>query len=637
MSLVQSTINGSWAGNPNGNTSMFSPAGLPTGALTLTYNTTSNPNPTLCPASSVLYIAVLNPTVPSITQVGPFCTVDAPVQLTVTPATGSFIPTPYLTAGGLFNPALSGVGNNQIQYMIGTSTCNAVDTKSISIEAFVPATVSGPLPDQCSTGQIVNLAPYAQSQAGSWSGPGVLGTGFNPGNSGVGVIVIQHATSSFPSGLCPDQKSTSVTVYSLATPVIASEGPFCNSAQPVSLRANPLGGVFQSSSTHAVSPGGLFNPAFAAIGSNVVNYSVAAGPCIAFTQTFIDVEEFVTAKFSRYLNPICKTNSPEDMNSYVQRTGGTWSGPGMLGSIFTPSNANVGNNNIIVYRTHSPTEYLCPDSSAMRIEVVDVPVLEVVASTVKGCAPLEVELNIPNTNAGDGEWTFGDGTTQPGLSATHVYNVPGTYSVTFNYFTQHTRCFTQSLLKDFIVIHELPKPAFTYGPYKEVTISDPEIKLQNLTPNLISNTYLWSIDQMYTTTEVDPQPVRFPKTGDYRISLTATSAQGCVNEVSDIIRVEPDFRVYIPNSFTPNFDGINDEFFPVFSPFGLDPKTYELEIFDRWGKSVFITKDVTKGWNGTVQGKGVDPMKQEVYIYKIKYKDLEGRIYNKNGSVTVTN
>jgi gliding motility-associated-like protein len=69
----------------------------------------------------------------------------------------------------------------------------------------------------------------------------------------------------------------------------------------------------------------------------------------------------------------------------------------------------------------------------------------------------------------------------------------------------------------------------------------------------------------------------------------------------------------------------------------LDPKTYELEIFDRWGKSVFITKDVTKGWNGTVQGKGVDPMKQEVYIYKIKYKDLEGRIYNKNGSVTVTN
>ena len=634
MSLVQSTVNGVWSGNPNGATNTFSPLGLATGTYQLNYNTTSTPFMAACSHSSALLISVLNPTTPSIVQVGPFCTADAPVQLSVTPATGSFIPTQYLTAGGLFTPSLTIPGNNTVQYIIGTSTCNAVDTKQINMEAFVPATLLAAVPDQCVTSPIINLAPLALNASGSWSGPGVLGTSFNPGLSGTGVIVIKHKTVSSPSGLCPDEQTIAVNVYSLAPPSIAPEGPFCNSHVPITLRATPLGGVFESSSDHAVSPGGVFNPAYSVIGKNVVNYSVTAGPCIAYAQTVIDVEEFITADFSQYLNPLCKNSSPVDLNSYVQREGGSWSGPGMLGSIFTPANANVGNNNIVVYRTHSQTEYLCPDSSAMRVEVYDVPDLEVVPSVKKGCVPLEINFNIPNTNAGEGTWVFGDGAEIDGLSSTHTYTAPGTYSVVFNYWTPGPRCPVQAILKDQLNVFDVPHPAFSYGPYDEVTISEPDVQLTNLTPELGNNSYLWQIANMYSLTDVSPK-VSFFQTGEYRITLTATSVQGCKSEVSDIIVVKPDFRVFIPNSFTPNFDGVNDEFFPVFSPFGLDPKTYEMEIFDRWGKSVFYTKDITKGWNGTVQGKGTDPLKQEVYVYKIKFKDLEGRIYNRTGTVSL--
>ena len=60
-----------------------------------------------------------------------------------------------------------------------------------------------------------------------------------------------------------------------------------------------------------------------------------------------------------------------------------------------------------------------------------------------------------------------------------------------------------------------------------------------------------------------------------------------------------------------------------------------MEIFDRWGKSLYHTKDVTKGWNGTIQNKGTDLMKTDVYVYKIKYKDMDGVIYNKLGHVSV--
>lgn len=643
MSQVQSTVNGTWLGNnitqPG---SFFNPATSTNPSETLTYTTNSTPNyiPNTgmanCTHSAALTINVYTPAQPTISPIGPLCNADVPLQLTVTPSTGSFVVTPYLTSNGIFNPSLTVPGNNPVQYVIGTNTCNASETRQISIEAFVPATIIGTLPDQCISSPVINLDPMALNSGGNWSGPGVLGTSFNPALAGTGNITIQYKTTSSPSNLCPDIQTLALTVYSITTPVISPEGPFCNSHVPITVKATPVGGVFVSSSSHAVSPNGVFNPGFAAIGNNVINYSVSAGPCIAFVSTVIKVEEFISADFTSYVLPLCKNSVPVELSAHVIRSGGTWSGPGLLGSVFTPSNANVGNNNIIVYRTHSETPYLCPDSSAMRITVIDVPDLTLISDIKAGCVPLEVNLNTPNVNSGEGNWVFGDGAEIKGLTATHTFSAPGTYSVLFNYWTPETRCPTQALLAEPIRVYDVPHPSFVFGPYQEVTISEPEVQFENTTRDLGNSTYEWQIANMYTLPDVNPKVV-FDKTGEYRITLLATNAQGCKSEFSQIIVVEPDFRVFIPNSFSPNFDGINDEFFPVFSPFGVDKSTYEMEIFDRWGKSIFTTKDITKGWNGTVQNKGGDPLKQEVYVYRIKYRDLEGRIYTKMGNVSIVN
>ena len=60
-----------------------------------------------------------------------------------------------------------------------------------------------------------------------------------------------------------------------------------------------------------------------------------------------------------------------------------------------------------------------------------------------------------------------------------------------------------------------------------------------------------------------------------------------------------------------------------------------MEVFDRWGHSMFLTKDFTKGWDGTVLNKGDEPLKQDVYVYKLRYKDIDGKIHNKTGHVTL--
>jgi len=629
--IVQTTVGGTWSGT-NVTSSTFNPAGLATNTYTLLYNTVSTPNATVCPASNTMVVSVLNPPTPTITAIGPYCNTSPTVQVNVVPNTGTWTPVAYQDAAGVFSPSLGAIGSNTVQYVIGTNTCNTQATSIINVEAFVPAVITGSIADQCNTNSQVNLLPLTAATSGTWSGAGIFGFLFDPAASGTGVITLTYNTQSVPSGLCPDSDQLSVNVFSLATPAVSQIGPFCNSSLPVMIPVTPLGGMFSGVNTGAVNQQGLFNPSQAAIGNNYINYSVTAGPCVAYGQTTISVEAFVSADFSSYAGPFCKNDPAINLNSIAQNAGGQWSGPGVVGSLFTPANANIGNNNIITYLTHSmPTASLCPDTSAIRIQVNDIPHVTIVSNLDKGCLPVEVIFNTPSINNGTGTWNFGDGSTQTGLTVTHVYTTPGSYSVSFNY-QDEIGCSTQTVLGTPIGVFAVPDANFTFSP-DDITIANADVQFTNLSTVLGNNTYQWQIGNMYQLNDVNPK-VTFPAAGEYNIILTATTIEGCKDEVSRVVVVKNDNGVYVPTSFTPNFDGLNDVFRPVFSPYGLDLSVYELEIFDRWGHSQFKTKDVTVGWDGMAKGTD-EALKEDVYVYKIRFKDAEGKIHNKTGHLTL--
>ena len=72
-------------------------------------------------------------------------------------------------------------------------------------------------------------------------------------------------------------------------------------------------------------------------------------------------------------------------------------------------------------------------------------------------------------------------------------------------------------------------------------------------------------------------------------------------------------RFVVPNAFTPNGDGKNDFFKPVF----IDaPVKYTIHIYDRWGAMVYESSDVNAGWDGTFKGK---PQPSGTFIYYIQY------------------
>lgn len=107
---------------------------------------------------------------------------------------------------------------------------------------------------------------------------------------------------------------------------------------------------------------------------------------------------------------------------------------------------------------------------------------------------------------------------------------------------------------------------------------------------------------------------------------TVKNKYGCVAKDSVEIKVTP--TLYIPNSFSPNGDLINDIFKPEYIGF----IEIELLIFDRWGVQIFKTNDLNGGWNGKYKE---GDCQMGVYIYKLSAKDIFSKTLDKVGHVTL--
>ncbi len=101
--------------------------------------------------------------------------------------------------------------------------------------------------------------------------------------------------------------------------------------------------------------------------------------------------------------------------------------------------------------------------------------------------------------------------------------------------------------------------------------------------------------------------------------LVTTSEYGCVDTTITFLEIKDDLNIYIPNSFTPNGDGINDLFFV--KGLGFKTENFFLDVYDRWSHLVFSSRDITKGWDGTV--KGAAPT-EGTYIYKVRIVGQNG-------------
>lgn len=128
------------------------------------------------------------------------------------------------------------------------------------------------------------------------------------------------------------------------------------------------------------------------------------------------------------------------------------------------------------------------------------------------------------------------------------------------------------------------------------------------------------------------------KTGNFTTPVLANPATyyvrtekgSCSSPFTSVfIDVADDTKIYVPNVFTPNNDGKNDQLrVLVQGVFTLET----FKIYDAWGNLVFSTADITKGWDGT--SKGVNA-RSGSFVWTLTGKDIRGKRVIKKGTVTL--
>lgn len=114
---------------------------------------------------------------------------------------------------------------------------------------------------------------------------------------------------------------------------------------------------------------------------------------------------------------------------------------------------------------------------------------------------------------------------------------------------------------------------------------------------------------------------------DHWVHLHTVSTEGC--KAQDSLLIKPPGTLFFPNAFTPDGDGVNDQFFAI----GSSVDQFQMTIFDRWGHVVFESNDIHTPWDGKVNG-GPDAT-TGVYVYKYRAKGHYFEAHEKYGHVTL--
>lgn len=136
--------------------------------------------------------------------------------------------------------------------------------------------------------------------------------------------------------------------------------------------------------------------------------------------------------------------------------------------------------------------------------------------------------------------------------------------------------------------------------------------------------YFWTpVDNMQDANTL--HPVANPQIST-TYTLHVVSNRGC-GEVSDDMYVKVYDKIYIPNSFSPNGDGINDKW--IIEPLDLFTNT-ELKVFNRYGQVVYTSKGAFQPWDGTRNGIPL-PVGTYYYVLDLKIKNEKPM----TGSITI--
>lgn len=172
---------------------------------------------------------------------------------------------------------------------------------------------------------------------------------------------------------------------------------------------------------------------------------------------------------------------------------------------------------------------------------------------------------------------------------------------------------------------EQPVPGITY-PLK-YTLQNTDVLLQARTFGV---TTFWSPPTYLSSTSIVNPVFNRSDEGSQRYLVTIDTKAGCRTIDTQFVNTIKEVKVFVPNAFTPNKDGLNDVFYPV--TIGIK-EVQVFKVFNRYGQEVYsMNADASEAWDGTFKGIQQDPGN---FVWYFKGVGIDDKLYFFKGSVTL--
>ena len=529
-----------------------------TPVLPLTVN-----NASICPGESVTLTANIpgNPSTVSYS----WSTGETTQSITVSPISST-----------TYTVSASGFGIN------GAPISNSA-TSSVTVNAPINPTFSQILPF-CNNSVVTAVLPTNSTNL-----PPIPGT-WNPPTVSSATVGSQVYTFTPTNIYCANTATMTVITIPNGT---ASVNPIST------LCINSVAPILPTTSTNTIPYQGTWNPPIistSTAGISPYTFTPTPGQCGLPITINVTIQE--VAAFSQ-IPQLCQ----DDLNPILPTISNNT--PGITG-VWTPATID---SSIPGFFTHTflPDSGQCQTTVNMNITIVPAAPPTFIADQLTGCNPLPVNFSTINPIPG-ANYTWFLNNTEIGTGPNLVYtiNASGYHDITLEY--ELSSCPETTTYDDYIFMENDPIASFTFNP-AVISSEIEEINFVNSSIGAVS--YLWDFGDNSSSTVQNTSHTYTGASDNILVSLTASTPLFCFDIYEMTIVVLSEAIFYIPNTFTPDEDEHNQLWSPIFTS-GFDIYSFNLQMYNRWGETIWETNDASAGWDGTY---GIDGIKVPVGIY----------------------
>lgn len=511
------------------------------------------------------------------------------------------------TQGNYFYPQTAGPGFHQINY-----TANGcMDSMVMQVR---PPTPLQPDTFYCITDLQQTLVAFASG--GSWHGVGITDTvagTFDPGTAGVGFHKV-YFRSRFG---CTDTLNVEVR----ALPVVTLDGlspSYCFTDREINLVGSPQGGTYYGTGVVDSS----YNPTRSGTGLHWIYYDQGSPTCFSTDSVLIEVADTLYAELSATDTVICRG---EDV---------ILSAKGIRGNstVYTFTWGNGSRN-----RSRIETPLMNTSFTVMVEDGCSDPAYDTLNVVVESSVHADV---VTSDTLCYGEIGFAELTPKPSDAYTIIWGTSPSVAgnrlsaeVGINYpvtvISNTTGCQLDTFIRipgyekivaDFIMIPQEGRCINVFRPVVEFintsrggTIGQWEFGDGNAV----------NYDQF-----LNPSHEYADDTSHYLVTLVIRNEAGCTDSTTQYVCFEDSVYVIVPTAFSPNGDGINDEF----GIFGSGINQIDFRIYNRWGEQVYQSNDLQFAWDGRYMGQ---PVTTGVYVYQVRFKGRKSSLRQLSGTIYV--